>query len=181
MNRALYLIPVLLLVVLAGIMGKRLVDVDAGADPQKLDTVLLDTPLPEMNLPPLPERPPGIVTEDMKGEVALVNIWGSWCIACLSEHPTFMRLAEADVVPIHGIAWRDDPDASLRWLDRHGDPYRRIGQDPRSDAAIALGVTGAPETFIIDTNGVIRHKYVGPVTDEVWASELKPIVDRLRQ
>jgi len=181
MRRVVYAVPLIVIIALSVLMAKRLADVGAGDAPNLLDTALLDRPLPDFDLDALPDRPPGLASTDLKGEVALVNIWGSWCIACLAEHPTFMRLAERDAVPIHGIAWRDEPNASIRWLARHGDPYQRIGQDRTSDTAIALGVTGAPETFVVDAEGIIRYKYVGPITDEVWAEKIKPVVESLRQ
>ncbi|MEQ9447854.1 MAG: DsbE family thiol:disulfide interchange protein, partial [Rhodospirillaceae bacterium] len=100
---------------------------------------------------------------------------------CLSEHPLLMRLAQEDYIPIHGIAWRDDPSNSLAWLARHGDPYTKIGQDPNSTAVIAFGVAAAPETFIVDASGVIRYKQTGPITAEAWESEMKPLIEALRR
>ncbi|MDX2144337.1 MAG: DsbE family thiol:disulfide interchange protein [Rhodospirillaceae bacterium] len=180
-----FLVPLLVVAALVGIFGKRLLDVQQGADPRLLPTVLLQTPFPEMDLPPLPGRAQGkgtlgIKTSELKGTVSLVNVWGSWCVACLAEHPLLMELAKSDDVPIHGIAWRDEPTASARWLAQHGDPYARIGQDPRSHAAIALGVTGAPETFVVDAAGVIRYKHIGPITPEIWRDTLQPLIASLR-
>ncbi len=184
-NRWTFALPVVVVLLLVGVFAKRLADVESGQDPSLLPTVLLDTPVPEIDLPPLPGRgdtqSDGLATPDLKQEVSLVNIWGSWCIACLAEHPLLMDLAAEDSVPIHGVAWRDNPEASVRWLARNGDPYDRIGQDPVSEAAVAFGVTGAPETFIVDGNGVIRYKHIGPITEEVWANTMAPLIDQLRQ
>ncbi len=174
------LVPVAIVAVLLGIFAKRLADVEGGNDPSLIPTVLLNTPVPDIDLPPLPDRPPGLKTDDLSGEVSLVNIWGSWCVACLSEHPLLMRLAEDNAVPIHGIAWRDEPNASVRWLARHGDPYALIGQDPVSEAAIAFGVTGAPETFVVDANGLIRYKHIGPISEQAWESTIAPLIEELR-
>jgi cytochrome c biogenesis protein CcmG/thiol:disulfide interchange protein DsbE len=176
-----FVVPLLVVAVLVAMFGKRLMDVSDGDDPHLVPTVLLNTPFPEMDLPPLPGRTPGLATAELKGEVSLVNVWGSWCVACLAEHPLLMELRRQQVVPIHGIAWRDEPTASLQWLARHGDPYARIGQDPRSVAAIALGVTGAPETFVVDRAGIIRYKHIGPITPEVWRGTLEPLIAQLRQ
>lgn len=175
------LLPIIIVALMVGIFAKRLADVKDGADPSMVPTVLLNTPAPEFDLPPLPERGLGLATSNLKGEVSLVNIWGSWCVACLAEHPLLMDVAQTDGIPIHGIAWRDDPQASVRWLARNGDPYARIGQDPVSEAAIGFGVTGAPETFVIDANGVIQYKHVGPITWEVWEDTIAPLVAELRQ
>ena len=176
-----FLIPLLVIAALVGIFGKRLMDVSKGDDPHLLPSVLLNTPLPDFNLVALPGREPGLATADLKGDVSLVNVWGSWCVACLSEHPFLMSLKQQNAVPIHGIAWRDTPEASLQWLAKNGDPYTRIGQDPRSVTAIALGVTGAPETFVVDKMGIIRYKQVGPITPEVWRSKLAPLIEQLRK
>ncbi|MGB1876823.1 MAG: DsbE family thiol:disulfide interchange protein [Rhodospirillaceae bacterium] len=175
------IIPIVVVALLVGAFAKRLIDVESGQDPALVQSVLLNTPVPDIDLPPLPDREPGLKTPDLKKEVSLVNVWGSWCIACLSEHPLLMDLAEQKQVPIHGIAWRDDPSASVRWLARNGDPYDLIGQDPVSEAAIAFGVTGAPETFVIDGDGIIRYKHIGPITPDVWANTIAPMVEQLRQ
>lgn len=180
-RRWIALIPVVVVALLVGAFAKRLADVQGGLDPSMVPTVLLNTPAPDFDLPPLPRRGQGLATRDLKGEVSLVNIWGSWCIACLAEHPLLMDMAQDDSIPIHGIAWRDDPEASVRWLARNGDPYERIGQDPVSEAAIAFGVTGAPETFIVDANGVIQYKHIGPITQDVWAETIAPLIAELRQ
>jgi cytochrome c biogenesis protein CcmG/thiol:disulfide interchange protein DsbE len=178
-----YLVPLLVILVLLGIFAKRLIDVEHGDNPNLIPSVLLNTPLPSFDLPGLPGRSDdrGLKTDDLKGEVTLLNVWGSWCVACLEEHPNLVALAKAKAVPIDGIAWRDTPERALAWLQTHGDPYARIGQDPKSDTAIALGVTGAPETFVIDAQGVIRYKQIGPITPKVWQDKIAPLIAKLRQ
>lgn len=173
--------PIVIVLLLVGVFAKRLLDVQEGRDPSQIQSVLLNTPVPQFTLSPLPDRGEGLSTEDLKGEVTLVNIWGSWCIACLSEHPLLMQVAAENSVALHGIAWRDEPQASIRWLARHGDPYDLIGQDPRSEAAIAFGVTGAPETFVVDANGIIRYKHLGPITMADWTNTIAPLVEQLRR
>ena len=144
--------------------------------------MLLDKPVPEFALAPIQGRTRGFASTDLKGDVTLVNVFGSWCVACLTEHPFLMRIKRENLVPIHGIDWREEsPEAGPRWLQRHGDPYTLIGDDPRSQAAIAFGVTGAPETFVVDKQGVIRHKHVGPVTPEAWERTLWPLIQELRK
>lgn len=180
--RLAFLLPLIVVGLLVAAFGKRLMDVERGDDPRLLPSVLLDTPVPDMALPALPGRgrdPDGLADEDLKGQVSLVNIWGSWCVACLAEHPVLNDIAKSGAVPVQGIAWRDPPDASLAWLRKHGDPYQRIGQDPKSHAAIAFGVTGAPETFVVDRAGVIRYKHIGPITPDIWAGTLKPLIAEL--
>lgn len=177
MRRALYLLPVLVFVGLAVLFLKGLT-----LDPREIPSVLIDRPVPEMALPPLPGRPAdsGLASSDLKGRVSVVNIYGSWCIACLQEHPTLLALKQQGEVPIHGIDWRDDPAQGAAWLAKHGDPYQRVGSDPAPGrAAIDFGVTGAPESFIVDQNGVIRYKHIGPITPENWRKTLLPIIRKL--
>jgi cytochrome c biogenesis protein CcmG/thiol:disulfide interchange protein DsbE len=176
-RRLLFLLPLAVFLGLAGYFWAGL-----GRNAQTLPSVLIDQPVPPFALPPIEGRTRGLTSDDLKGEVSLVNIFGSWCVACQVEHPFLMALAAKRKVPIHGINWRErDVRAGPAWLARLGDPYTLIGADPLSEAAIALGVTGAPETFIVDAAGVIRYKHIGPITPETWEKTLWPIVLRLRQ
>jgi cytochrome c biogenesis protein CcmG/thiol:disulfide interchange protein DsbE len=179
MRRLLYLLPVLLFGVLALFFMKGLT-----MNPRDIPSVLINRPVPEMNLAPLPGRgeDTGLATKDLMGRVSLVNVYGSWCIACVQEHPYLMRIKSMNIVPIHGIDWRDDPVEGANWLKKHGDPYTRVGVDPAPGrTAIDFGVTGAPETFIVDKAGVIRYKHVGPVTPEIWEKTLLPIIQELNK
>lgn len=176
-----YVLPLVAILALGGIFGKRLLDVEQGLDPALLPTVLVNTPMPAFDLPALPGRGEALKSEDLKGEVSLINVWGSWCVACLYEHPVLLEIAKSGEVPIHGIAWRDDPDRSLAWLAKHGDPYSKIGQDPKSTAAIAFGVVAAPESFLIDKQGVIRYKQNGPITPEDWRNKIRPLIAQLKK
>ncbi|MFO1128185.1 MAG: DsbE family thiol:disulfide interchange protein [Rhodospirillales bacterium] len=155
--------------------------VGLGRDPHELPSVLLDRPVPAFALPPIEGAVHGLSSEDLKGSVALLNVFGSWCVACKVEHPFLMQLSREGRVPIYGIDWREkDREAGPEWLARLGNPYRLVGDDPDSRAVIALGVSGAPETFVIDRDGIIRHKHAGPLTPEVWEKELWPIIQRLQ-
>jgi cytochrome c biogenesis protein CcmG/thiol:disulfide interchange protein DsbE len=177
MRRAFYLLPLLVFFVLAGYFW-----VGLGKDPAAIPSPLIDRPVPAFDLAPIGGREAGLSSSDLKGEPSLVNIFGSWCVACMVEHPVLMGIKAAGLVPIHGVNWREvDARAGPAWLARHGDPYTRIGADPDSKAAIALGVTGAPETFVVDADGVIRYKHTGPITEDVWEDTLWPIVARLQR
>lgn len=179
MRRLLYVLPLVGFLALAAVFKWGL-----NHDPRLLPSTLIDRPVPEMNLAPLPGRPAdsGLSNADLKGRVSLVNIFGSWCIACVQEHPYLMQLKKAGIVPIHGIDWRDDPAEGAKWLQKYGDPYERVGADPAPGrAAIDFGVTGAPETFIVDKNGVIRYKHIGPITPEAWQSTFLPIIQELNK
>ena len=149
-------------------------------NPGKLPSTLIDRPVPEFDLPPVQGKEKGLTTEDLKGRVSLINVFGSWCAACRIEHPMLMHIAEAEDVPLFGLNWKDKPGAGAAWLERHGDPYTRVGDDAAGRTAIDLGVTGAPETFVVDRNGRIRYKHVGPITGEVWRETLRPLIEKLR-
>ncbi len=153
-----------------------------GLDPHKLPNMLEGKPVPAFSLPGIEGRDDkGFSSNDLIGSVALVNVFGSWCVACRVEHPYLMQLKKTNAVTVHAIDWREpDRQAGPAWLKRHGDPYALIGDDPNSRAAIAFGVTGAPETFVVDKKGIIRYKHVGPITDEVWTNTLKPLVEHLK-
>lgn len=179
MRRLLYLAPVAVFGILALFFLRGLT-----LNPREIPSVLINRPVPEMNLAPLPGRgaDTGLSTADLKGRVSLVNIYGSWCIACVQEHPYLMKIKQTGVVPIHGIDWRDDPVEGAKWLKKHGDPYDRVGVDPAPGrTAIDFGVTGAPETFVVDKAGIIRYKHIGPVTPEVWEQTLLPIIKELNK
>src|SRR3546814_114751 len=123
----------------------------------------------------------GLSSADLKGEVSLVNVFASWCTACRYEHPVFMKLKEDGVVPIHGINHRDRPQDAAKWLDDLGDPYTRTGADLNGRVSIEWGVYGVPETFVIDREGRIVFKQVGPVTPEVYRDKIGPLIEELRR
>jgi len=178
MKRLAYILPILIMMGL-GILFM----VGLGRDPRLVPSVLIDKPVPEFTLSALPGRGnTGLSTADLKGHVTLVDIYGSWCIACVEEHPTLLAIKKSGVVPIHGIDWRDDPEKGAQWLREKGDPYDRVGIDPAPGrTAVDFGVTGAPESFIVDANGVIRYKYIGPITPRVWNETLLPIIRSLQK
>ena len=171
-----YLLPLALFLLLAMYFWTGL-----GKDPHELPSVLIDQKVEPFALPPIEGRALGFSSDDLQGRVSLVNVFGSWCVACRTEHPFLIQLKQRGVLPIYGIDWREkDRTAGPAWLAQMGDPYTLVGDDPDSRAAIAFGVTGAPESFVVDAGGVIRYKHVGPITPEVWDKTLWPIVRRLQ-
>lgn len=150
-------------------------------DPREIPSPLVGKPAPAVSLPRLddPSAPPW-TTESMRGRVWLLNVWGSWCSGCQVEHPVLLDLARQNVAPIVGLAWKDRPQASKDWLAKLGDPYVLNVSDQTGKAAIDWGVYGAPETFVIDKAGVIRDKHIGPLTPEVLAGRLVPLMRRLQ-
>jgi cytochrome c biogenesis protein CcmG/thiol:disulfide interchange protein DsbE len=153
--------------------------VAGGVDPKSIPTVLLNTPAPDLDLPALPGHS-GVTSADLKGRVTLVNFFGSWCATCVEEHPVLLEIAKSGQVPLIGVAWRDAPEATTKWLAKYGDPFERIGQDPKSLAAIDFGVVAAPESFLIDANGIIRYKQAGPISVEDWKNKILPLIAKLK-
>jgi len=181
LRRLPFLLPVLVFLVLAGYF---LWGLNPERNPRDVPSALVGDPLPEVTLPPIAGRDgTGLDTAAIKarGEPALVNVFASWCVPCLAEHPILMRLAERGDVPIYGINYKDAAPEARAWLDRHGDPYTRIGALPaeRAEAGIELGIYGVPETYVIDSNGIIRHKETGPITRKRLNKTILPLLDRL--
>ncbi len=151
-----------------------------GRDPSTVPSALIGKPVPEFALPPVQGRLLGLSSSDLKGEVSLVNVFASWCVACREEHPIFMALKRSGAVPIHGLNYKDRPNDAAAWLDNRGDPYTRTGADIDGRVGIDWGVYGVPETFVVDRNGVIAHKHIGAVTDQALQEIILPLVARLR-
>ena len=151
-----------------------------GRDPNVLPSPLIGKPVPEFSLPPVKGRSLGLATADLRGDVSLVNVFASWCVACRDEHPVLMRLKAHGTVPIYGIDYKDKPEDAARWLDDMGDPYTRTGADLAGQAGIDWGVNGVPETFVVDSQGRIAFKQVGPITPEILADVILPLVATLR-
>jgi cytochrome c biogenesis protein CcmG/thiol:disulfide interchange protein DsbE len=142
-------------------------------DPTALPSALIDRPLPEFELPVLGgDR--NVNRNDLLGEVALYNVWATWCISCRVEHPYLQQLADRGIA-IYGINYKDDDAGALRWLQELGDPYRLNIVDRDGSLGVDLGVYGAPETYVVDAGGVIRYRHVGVVDERVWTTILEPL------
>lgn len=174
-RRAVFVTPVLVFGILAIALGWGLT-----RDPREIPSALIGEQVPDFALPPVQGRTQGLASADLRGGVSLVNVFASWCTACRYEHPLFMEIAKRGVVPIHGLNYKDRPADAAAWLDRLGDPYTRTGADRDGRVAIDWGVYGVPETFVIDADGRIAYRHVGPVTREVFEHTILPLVKRLR-
>ena len=160
MSRGLRLIPIILLLWLVVGFAWRLVK---PADPA-VHSQMVERPVPKFELAPAVPGKPGLSSAAFaSGKPRLLNVFASWCVPCIGEAPVLDQLRQRGVA-IDAIAVRDTPQAVARFLSEHGDPYARIGADPQSEAQIALGSSGVPETYVIDGQGVIRHQYIGPLT-----------------
>lgn len=140
----------------------------------------LDRPLPDFAQAPLPGNARGLSAQDLHGQVALVNVFASWCTVCRAEHPMLMQLADAGEVPIYGLNWKEAGGAGKLFLERHGDPFVATGEDLDGTLGAKLDVTGVPETYLIDAEGRIRYRHIGAITEEVWQDVLQPLIVRLR-
>ncbi len=145
-------------------------------DPSRLPSPLIGKPAPSFELPSLGEPARHVGTSDIAGKIALVNVWATWCVGCREEHGFLMQLAESGAVPVYGINWRDNRDDALRWLEQLGDPYEFTAFDQDGRVGIDWGVYGAPESFLVDANGVVVHKHLGPLNPENWQRDFVPLI-----
>lgn len=169
----LFLLPALVFAVIGVFLAIGLT-----RDPQVLPSALLDDPAPEFTLAPIEGHDkPGLATADLQGEPVLVNIFASWCVPCQVEHPQITALAEEGVI-VHAINYKDQPSDARQWLAALGDPFTRIGADQEGRVGIDWGVYGVPETFVIDGNGTIVYKHVGPI-QERDLPQLRAVIDEV--
>ena len=175
-RRAAMLVPLLLFAVLAALLAVGLT-----LNPREVPSPLIGKPVPEFSLPPVKGRTLGLASRDLRGEVTLVNVFASWCLSCREEHPVFMDLRNRGVIPVHGLNYKDKPDDAATWLAEMGDPYTRTGADLDGRVAIDWGVYGVPETFLVDREGRIAYKHIGPVTPQLVREKLIPLIEELRR
>ncbi|MBT7950476.1 MAG: DsbE family thiol:disulfide interchange protein [Gammaproteobacteria bacterium] len=174
-KRWIYIIPLVLFSVLMIVFF-----IGLGLNPRLLPSPLIDQPAPGFNLARL-KAPDEMISQDvLKGEPSLLNIWATWCVSCRVEHPVLMKIAASKEVPIFGLFYKDERSKGLAWLKDYGDPYVASGMDLDGKIAIDWGLYGAPETFVIDKDGVIRYKHVGPITWDDWQNILLPKIKSLR-
>ena len=174
--KARYLIPLGIFLVMVVFLGIGLT-----LNPRDVPSVLIDKQVSDFTLRDLFDPESQVKSEDMRGQVWLLNVWGTWCPECWREHDFLMYLAQKENFPIVGIDWRDDDAEALRFLRQKGNPFVAVGVDPDSVAIVNLGVYGAPETFLIDKQGVIRKKHKGAMTQQVWQDEFKPLIAELEK
>lgn len=183
MSRILILLPLILFAALAGVFVYLLVLkpelTGQQHDPSLLPSVLIDRPMPALELPPLYEGQPGLGTAELKGKPQLVNIFASWCTPCRIEHPVLMRLSKEEGIVVRGVAYKDKPEDSRRFLEQFGNPFTSIGIDQDGRAGIELGVTGVPETFVLDGQGRIRYRHQGPLGPAVVDKDILPLLREL--
>ena len=150
-------------------------------DPHEIPSPLINKPAPAFQLKQLQDPTKIFSAQDMRGKVWLLNFWGTWCVACREEHPLLIQYSKTGAVPIYGVDYKDERATALQLLEEEGNPYTVTASDPEGRLSIDYGVYGAPETFLIDRDGVIRYKQIGPITEEAWQKEILPRVRQLNQ
>ena len=183
MNKYLLIPLVLFLVLVLAIF----VVLRRGGDPHEIPSPLINKPAPAFQLPQLNDPAKTVSATDMKGKVYVLNFWGSWCIACREEHPLLVQYSRSNLVPIIGVDYKyandnsDERAAAKQFLSELGNPYSQVIYDHDGSTSIDYGVYGAPESFLIDKNGVIRFKQIGPITEDVWNGKIVPLARQLNQ
>jgi cytochrome c biogenesis protein CcmG/thiol:disulfide interchange protein DsbE len=151
-----------------------------GRDPTLVPSPLVGKPAPSFSLAQLNNPELKLTDTAFQGQVSLLNVWATWCVGCRQEHETLLQIAREGGVPIFGLNWKDDSKSAVRWLEQLGNPYTATGVDADGRVAIDWGVYGAPETFLIDANGIVLYKHIAPLTMSVWEQEFVPRIRRAR-
>jgi cytochrome c biogenesis protein CcmG, thiol:disulfide interchange protein DsbE len=172
--KAKFLIPLVLFVVLAGFLA-----VGLKRDPREVPSPLVNKAAPQFRIAQLAAGDKTFSPQDMKGKVWLLNVWASWCVACRVEHPLLVELSRSNIVPVVGLDYKDQRPDALKFLAQHGDPYILSATDIDGRVGIDYGVYGVPETFVIDQQGFIRYKQIGPITPEALKDKILPLIREL--
>ena len=174
MRRLLFILPLLTLALMAGFFAWSLT---SGRDPASIGSVVVGRPAPKLDLPALRPGEPPLTDADLRtGKPVIVNFFASWCTPCLAEHPLFTRLAEREGATIVGIAWKNKRDDALPWLKRLGDPFKLAGLDLDGKTGLDWGLSGVPETYLIDGTGIVRRHYRGPITERDLNETILPFL-----
>lgn len=172
----LYVLPIVVLGALIAVFWRGLY-----LNPRILPSPLIGKSVPQFSLPRLHDPQQAFTQQEFLGKISLLNVWATWCVACRDEQQTLMTFAKQNVVPIYGLDYKDDRPSALAWLMQRGNPYTAVAFDASGNVAINWGVYGAPETFLIDQHGIIRYKYIGPLTPDVIQKDLLPRIQALRR
>ncbi|NQY35681.1 MAG: DsbE family thiol:disulfide interchange protein [Alteromonadaceae bacterium] len=171
MNKIIRLLPLVLFIALAFVLYRGL-----SLDPQSLPSALIGNKVPAFQLPQLSDETKIVTEKDLQGNIILLNVWGTWCVYCKYEHPYLLDIAKSKRVALYGLDYKDIRKDAKAWLSQYQDPYIFSIFDELGKLGIELGVTAAPETFVIDHNGIIRMKHVGPIDADVWQQKLLPMI-----
>lgn len=169
------IIPLIIFVLLVALLY-----IGLNLNPREIPSPLIGKPAPAFSLPQLQNPEARFSQQDLRGRVSLVNAWASWCVSCRSEHHLLQELSRQGV-PIYGINYKDERADALAYLQQLGNPYAMSGHDLNGRVGIDWGVVATPETFVVDKQGVIRHKVTGPITPDIWQKTLKPMIEKLNK
>jgi cytochrome c biogenesis protein CcmG/thiol:disulfide interchange protein DsbE len=169
-----FAIPLVLFIVLVGFLA-----IGLRHDPHEVPSPLINKAAPAFQLPQLKDPSRTFSAQEMRGKVWLLNVWASWCVTCRDEHPFLLQYARSGALPIYGLNYKDKREDALSWLGELGDPYVLSATDLDGRVGIDYGVYGAPETYLIDRDGIIRFKQVGPVTPDIWQKTILPLAQQL--
>jgi len=175
MKQLKFIIPLALFVVLVGFLM-----VGLNLNPREVPSPLIGKPAPAFSLPRLDDPAQQIGKRDLLGQVWILNVWASWCVACREEHPLLVEFSRRKVVPIYGLNYKDGRAEAQRWLASFGNPYTASISDTQGKVGIDFGVYGVPETFVVDKRGTIRFKQIGPVTEAVLKDKIEPLLKQLQ-
>ena len=170
-----YILPVLVFALLVTVFY-----VGLHKDPSIVPSPLIGKPVPAFSLPRLSDPDITLTDQDLKGEVVLLNVWGSYCIPCRQEHPLLMELTRNNVVDVYGLNYADERDAALKWLETFGDPFLLSAFDEDRRVSIDFGVYGVPETYVIDADGIIRFKHIGAINQGMLDDTILPLIEQLK-
>jgi cytochrome c biogenesis protein CcmG/thiol:disulfide interchange protein DsbE len=171
-----FAIPLVLFILLVAFLA-----VGLRHDPHEVPSPLIDKPGPAFQLSQLKDPAKSFSAQDMRGKVWLLNVWASWCVTCRDEHPLLIQYSRSGALPIYGLNYKDKRDDALSWLGELGDPYVLSVSDTDGRVGVDYGVYGAPETYLIDRDGIIRFKQIGPVTPDVWQEKILPLAQQLNK
>ena len=171
-----FLLPLLLFIVLVVFLA-----IGLNRDPQEVPSPLINKPAPAFEIPQLSEATQSFSPASMKGQVWILNVWASWCVACREEHPVLVELAKSKIAPIIGLDYKDKREDALAMLAMQGNPYLLSAFDANGRVGIDYGVYGVPETYVIDKAGMIRFKHIGPITMNILNQKIYPLVSELQK
>lgn len=173
------LMPLVVFVGLGGLLFAG-IQLNKVRDSSVVQSPLIGKPAPEFRLPELLDASREIAREDLLGQPYLLNVWASWCVSCRLEHPVLEAYAASGEVALIGLNWKDEKPDALRWLRQFGNPYAAIAHDPDNRVGLHFGVYGTPETFLIDAEGIIRFKHIGPMTFDIIDRKVRPLLAQMR-
>jgi len=169
MNR--FTIPLVAFVLLVAVLA---IGIRQSPEKDLIPSPLIGKPAPDFSLPSLTDPGQRVSSTQLRGHWYLFNVWGTWCYACRDEHPMLLKIRQAGVIPVIGLDWKDDRGDALSFLKDQGDPYQSIAVDHDGSEAIMWGVYGAPESFLVDPQGIVVNKFIGPITEQQWQQQILP-------